>query len=143
MKISPKKRVFFHACKWIALFFFLMRFDKLLSTAQPNRKFASASEHRNEKKKKRELVPFLSPLHFATPATQPTENIYLKSALKYVQTIQDATAPQLLKADFINFCMDTYGYEPVYMMCLKLTCSFELGCHNILANSEAILSFAY
>lgn len=96
-----------------------------------------------EMKKKRELVPFLSPLHFATPVTQPTENIYLKSALKYVQTIQDATAPQLLKADFINFCMDTYGYEPVYMMCLKLTCSFELGCHNILANSEAILSFAY
>ena len=66
------------------------------------------------KKKKRELVPFLSPLHFATPVTQPTENIYLKSALKYVQTIQDATAPQLLKADFcMTVCSADY-YKLLY-----------------------------
>ena len=79
-----------------------------------------------QKWKKKKVVPFLSPLHFSTPATQPTENIYLKIALKYVQTIRDAPARQLLKADF----MDTYGYEPVYMMCLKLACSFGLRCHN-------------
>ena len=101
-----------------------MRFDKLLTTAQPigNLRPPGATEI----KKKKKVVPFLSPLHFSTPATQPTENIYLKIALKYVQTIRDAPARQLLKADF----MDTYGYEPVYMMCLKLACSFGLRCHN-------------
>ena len=103
-----------------------MRFDKLLTTTQPigNLRPPAATEM---KKKKKKVVPFLSPLHFSTPATQPTQNIYLKIALKYVQTIRDAPACQLLKADF----MDTYGYEPVFMMCLKLACSFGLGCHNI------------
>ena len=98
-----------------------MRFDKLLTTAQPigNLRLPAATEM-----KKKKMVPFLSPLHFSTPATQPTGNIYLKIALKYVQTILPAR--QLLKADF----MDTYGFEPVYMMCLKLACSFGLRSHN-------------
>ena len=105
--------------------FFLNALRQVTYYGSANRKFTSASGHRNEKKKKK-VVPFLSPLQFSTPATQPTENIYLKISLKYVQTVRDAPARQLLKADF----MDTYGYEPVYMMCLKLACSFGLKCHN-------------
>ena len=101
--------------------FFLNALRQVTYYGSANRKSASASGHRNEKKK---MVPFLSPLHFSTPATQPTGNIYLKIALKYVQTILPAR--QLLKADF----MDTYGFVPVYMMSLKLACSFGLRSHN-------------
>lgn len=35
VKISPKKPVFFNACKCIVLVSFYIRFDKLLATAQP------------------------------------------------------------------------------------------------------------
>ena len=83
------------------------------------------------KKKKRSWSLSFLPYTFRGLPGSQRENIYLKIALKYVQTIQDAPTRQLLKADFKNFSMDTYGCEPVYMLCFKLACSFGLGCHNI------------
>lgn len=54
-----------HAC------FFLNARRQVTYYGSANLKFTSASDQRNEKKKK-ELVPFLSPLHFSRPARQPT-----------------------------------------------------------------------